>query len=54
MNMHLYRKKIIILALSVALAATSYWIPLPSQAEAHLSPSRLFGPTDQTIFPLIC
>lgn len=37
MNTHLHRKQIFILALAVALAAASYWIPLPRQTGAHSS-----------------
>lgn len=45
MNTHLHRKQIVILALAMALAVASYWIPLPRQTDAQ--PSRLFGPIDQ-------
>ena len=44
MNTHLHRKQIVILALAMALAVASYWIPLPRQTDAQSS--RLLGPID--------
>jgi hypothetical protein len=37
MNMQIHRKQIIILILAIALAAASYWIPLPQQSEPSSS-----------------
>lgn len=49
MNTHFHRKQVVILVLAMALAAASYWIPLPRQADIQSSPSpsRMLGPIDQ-------
>jgi len=49
MNTHLHRKQIVILALAMALAVASYWIPLPRQTDAQPSSSRLLGPMSQAL-----
>jgi hypothetical protein len=38
MNTQIHRKQIIILVLAMALAAVSYWIPLPQQSQPYPSP----------------
>jgi hypothetical protein len=45
MNMQIHRKQIIILMLAIALAAASYWIPLPQQSEPNSSSLILHEPT---------
>jgi hypothetical protein len=37
MNPHIQRKQIFLLALSLGLAISSYWIPLPSEPHAQNS-----------------
>jgi hypothetical protein len=41
MNIQIHRKQMIILVLAIALAAASYWIPLPQQSEPSSSPSLI-------------
>ncbi|MCP5158776.1 MAG: hypothetical protein H6975_05060 [Gammaproteobacteria bacterium] len=41
MNTQIHRKQIVILALAMALAAASYWIPLPQSSDPYPSPSML-------------
>lgn len=45
MNTQIHRKQLIILMLAMALAAVSYWIPLPQQSESYPSPSILHEST---------
>lgn len=41
MNTQIHRKQLVILILAMALAAASYWIPLPQQSESYPSSSIL-------------
>ena len=41
MNMQIHRKQMIILMLAIALAAASYWIPLPQQSKPYASSSLI-------------
>jgi len=48
MNTQIHRKQMIILGLAMALAAASYWIPLPQQSEPYSSPLVLRESTNHS------
>jgi hypothetical protein len=56
MNTQIHRKQLVILTLAMALAAASYWIPLPQQSESYPSssilrePARLSTPTEAVTY----